>query len=461
VSAAAWYDRPGKLNDLVLKDIRVQNPQILRGFRDFLPGQMMLRQSVMGRFRDVFERHGFEPIDTPVLEYFDTLTGNIDDEKLIYHFEDQGGREVGMRFDLTVPLARYVAQHRNELIFPFKRYHIAPVWRADRPQRGRFREFWQCDADIVGTTSMLADADVVSIIVEALQSVNMPSFVVRINHRKLLESFARYAGVAEDQAGTVYRAIDKLDKVGPAGVVEELGNAGLSKPVAGRIIDLLAEKGPPDEILSKVASRLEGIDIAREAIAELSSLFGYLAALGVPSDTYELDLSLARGLGYYTGPVFEATVREGNIGSLAGAGRYDGLVGRFSKQQLPATGISLGIERIIVIAEEMQLLEEATTVSDVLVTLFDDETVGASLAVATELRSDGLNVETFLETGKGLGQQFRYASRRGIPFAIVLGPDELERGMVAVKDLESGDQVDVQRSTLAEHVKALRTRSKV
>ena len=439
----------------------MQNPQILRGFRDFLPGQMMLRQSVMGRFRDVFERHGFEPIETPVLEYFDTLTGNIDDEKLIYHFEDQGGREVGMRFDLTVPLARFVAQHRNELIFPFKRYHIAPVWRADRPQRGRFREFWQCDADIVGTTSMLADADVVSIIVEALQSVNMPNFVVRINHRKLLESFARYAGVAEDQSGSVYRAIDKLDKIGPAGVVEELESAGISTQVAGRIIDLLGTNGPPDEILSKVASQLEGIEIAREAIADLSNLFSYLAALGVPPDTYELDLSLARGLGYYTGPVFEATVRDGNIGSLAGAGRYDGLVGRFSKQQLPATGISLGIERIIVVAEEMHLLDAPASISDVLVTLFDDETVAASLALATELRSAGLKVETFLETGKQLGQQFRYASRRGIPFAIVTGPDETGRGVVAIKDLDSGDQIDVQRAAVAEYIRSARNRNAV
>jgi histidyl-tRNA synthetase len=432
----------------------VQNPQILRGFRDFLPEQMMLRQTVMGRFRDVFERHGFEPIDTPVLEYFDILTGNIDDEKLIYHFEDQGGREVGMRFDLTVPLARFVAQHRNELIFPFKRYHIAPVWRADRPQRGRFREFWQCDADIVGSTSMLADADVVSIIVEALQSVNMPKFVVRINHRKLLESFARYAGVSAEQSGTVYRAIDKLDKIGPDGVIAELGEAGVETATAGRIIDLLAIGGAPDEMLSKIAGQLDEIDIAREAIAELSDLFNYLAALGVPADTYELDLSLARGLGYYTGPVFEATVREGNIGSIAGAGRYDGLVGRFSRQQLPATGISLGLERIIVIAEELQLFEAPTSVSDVLVTLFDDNSVPASLAIATELRSAGLKAETFLETGKGLGQQFRYASRKGIPFAIVLGPDELERGMVAVKDLDSGDQIDVQRAAVAGHIRS-------
>lgn len=431
----------------------MQNPQILRGFRDFLPGQMMLRQEIISRFRGVFERHGFEPIDTPVLEYYETLTGNIDDEKLIYHFEDQGGREVGMRFDLTVPLARYVALHRNELVFPFKRYHIAPVWRADRPQRGRFREFWQCDADIVGTSSMLADADVVSIVVESLQSVNMPDFVVRINHRKLLESFARYAGVGEERSGSVYRAIDKLDKIGPDGVIAELESAGVDGSTAGKIIELLSTTGAPDEMLSRIAEQLEGIDIARQAIDELSELFTYLAALGVPADTYELDLALARGLGYYTGPVYEATVREGNIGSVAGAGRYDGLVSRFSKQPLAATGISLGIERITVLAEEMDLLHISRSVSDVLVTLFDESTVDASLALSTELRKSGLKSETFLETGRGLGQQFRYAGRKNIPWAVVLGPDEIERDVVALKDLESGDQIEVERSRLVDAIR--------
>ena len=427
----------------------VQNPQILRGFRDFLPEQMMLRQTVIARFREVFERHGFEPIDTPVLEYFETLTGNLDDEKLIYHFEDQGGREVGMRFDLTVPLARFVAQHRNELIFPFKRYHIAPVWRADRPQRGRFREFWQCDADIVGTKSMLADADVVSIIVESLQAVNMPGFVVRINHRKLLESLARYAGAADEQAGSVYRAIDKLDKIGADGVVEELNAAGIEAEAADRIIELLSLTGPPDVVLGRLSELLQNVDLAGPAIDELAELFEYLAALGVPADHYALDLSLARGMGYYTGPVFEAHVREGNIGSLAGAGRYDGLVGRFSKEDLPATGISLGIERIIVVAEELNLLEASKTISDVLVTIFDEGSIKDSLALTTELRRSGVRAETFLEPKRGLGQQFRYASRRGIPYAIVLGPDEIERGVVALKDLDSGEQVEVPRGEVA------------
>ncbi len=431
----------------------MQNPQLLRGFRDFLPERMLLRQTVIGRFQAVFERHGFEPIDTPVLEYYETLTGNIDDEKLIYHFEDQGGREVGMRFDLTVPLARFVALHRNELTFPFKRYHIAPVWRADRPQRGRFREFWQCDADIVGTTSMMADADVVSIFIEALDAVNIPNAVVRINHRKLLESFARYAGVADQQAGSVYRAIDKLDKVGPEGVVEELGRAGVEAGVAGRIIQLLSTTGSPDAVLSAVSTQLQGIEMADTAVRELSDLFSYLAALGLSQEDYTLDLSLARGLGYYTGPVFEAMTYEANIGSLGGAGRYDGLVGRFSKEQLPATGISLGLERIIVVAEELGLIQVSSAVSDVLVTVFAQERATDSLAMTAELRKAGLKAETFLEPGRDLGRQFRYASRRGIPFAIVLGPDEVERGVVAVKNLTTGDQIEMARGEVAEHVK--------
>lgn len=431
----------------------MSNPQVLRGMRDFLPEQMILRQQVIGTFREIFERHGFEPIDTPVLEYYETLTGNIDDEKLIYHFEDHGGREVGMRFDLTVPLARYAALHQNELTFPFKRYHIAPVWRADRPQRGRFREFWQCDADIVGTRSMMADADVVSIIVDALSAINMPGFVVHINHRKLLEAMARAAGVPDDQAGGIYRAIDKLDKIGPDGVMAELGGSGVKAAAAERIVKLVSTSGSPDAVLSSVREQLAGIDIAESAIDDLTQLFDYLAALGVAPERYVLNLALARGMSYYTGPVFEAHVAEANIGSLAGAGRYDGLVGRFSKQELPATGISLGLERIFEVIRELGLVQTPSTVAEVMVAVFNQDTTGPALALTTMLREAGLNVDTFLEPNRNLGRQFRYADQKGIPFAAIVGPDEVERDVVAVKDLKSGDQVEVARDEVAGYLR--------
>ncbi|MEX1158138.1 MAG: histidine--tRNA ligase [Thermomicrobiales bacterium] len=425
-----------------------RSAQVLKGMRDFVPERMIARQRVIAILRDVFERHGFEPIDTPALEYYETLAGKYgEDEKLIYHFADLGGREIGLRYDLTVPLARFVAVHRNELTFPFKRYHIGPVWRADRPQKGRYREFWQCDADIVGTRSMLADADIVSIVIEALQAVNMPNFIVHINHRKMLESLALFAGVAPERAGGVYRAIDKLSKIGQAGVVAELEAAGVEAPVAGRVVDLVSISGPPDVVLKAIAERLEGIELAREALRDLDNLFNYLAALGAPAEHYEFDLALARGLEYYTGPVFETTVEEPKIGSLGGAGRYDGLIGMFSGQELPATGMSLGLERIIDVAEELGLLNFGTTVSQALVTIFDADSVTTSLAIASELRATGLRTETFLEEGRDLGRQLRFANKRGIPYAVIAGPDEQVRGVVTVRDMQTGQQDEVERAT--------------
>ncbi|CAN5633952.1 histidine--tRNA ligase [soil metagenome] len=430
-------------------------PRVLRGMRDFLPAQMIMRHRVIETIRDVFERHGFEPIETPVLEYFETLTGSIDDEKLIYHFEDHGGREVGLRFDLTVPLARFVALHQNELTFPFKRYHIAPVWRADRPQRGRFREFWQCDADIVGSSSMLADADVVSVMVESLDALNVGNFTVRINHRKLLEAIARYAGVDAERAGGVYRSVDKLDKIGAAGVIEELVQSDVSPESANRIVELVSSSGPSDVQLERASSALDGIDGAAEAIGELAQLFDALAASHIRDDRYRFDLSLARGMGYYTGPVYEAADEEFNLGSLAGAGRYDGLCGRFSKQDLPATGISLGIERIFEIIQEREKATAAASVSQVLVTVFDEEQIAGSLGLAAELREAGIRAETYLEPRRSLGRQFAYAEARGIPYAAVLGPDEIARGAVGLKEIATQDQVEFPRGTLADEIKKL------
>ena len=422
--------------------------------RDFLPAQMIMRRTVIETIRTVFERHGFEPIETPVLEYYETLTGSIDDEKLIYHFEDHGGREVGLRFDLTVPLARFVAQHQSELTFPFKRYHIAPVWRADRPQRGRFREFWQCDADIVGSSSMLADADVVSVMIEALDALQIGNFTVRINHRKLLESVAKYAGVEDQQAGGIYRSIDKLDKIGRDGVIQELVDNGIQPDGASKIVELVSAQGAADDMLARAAAALSGTDGASEAIGELNQLFDALAASNVPSERYRFDLSLARGMGYYTGPVYEAVDDEFNLGSLAGAGRYDGLVGRFSRQNLPATGISLGIERIFEILQERRDTE-ASSVSQVLVTVFNEDGVAQSLRLAADLREAGIRSETYLEPRRSLGRQFGYAEARGIPYAAVIGPDEVERHVVGVKNIHSQEQVEVDRAKVSAHFHTL------
>src|SRR5215217_5351247 len=404
---------------------------------------MILRQRIIQTFRQIFERHGFEPLDTPALEYLEVLTGKAgENEKLMYHFLDQGEREVGMRYDLTVPLARVVAMHQDELVLPFKRYHIAPVWRAEKPQRGRGREFWQCDADIAGSAAMAADAEVVAILAEALTAVGLPNFTIHISHRRLLESIALASGVPEAQAGTIYRAVDKLAKIGRDGVRRDLLAGGIAEDAADRVLDAVTAEGAPGELLDDLAVRLSAVPVATEAIAELRELFDLLPAFGVPESAYALDLSLARGLDYYTGPVYEATVDEPKVGSVAGAGRYDKLVGTFLGRPIPATGISLGLERIIEVVEEFELLPTPATVADAVVTVFP-ETLPASARIARELRNAGFNVDCSVQPNRSLGDQLKYAGRKGIRFAIIAGSAELDRGEAALKDLASGEQTTV------------------
>lgn len=426
-----------------------RKPQVLKGFRDYLPRHMILRQRIIGTFRTIFERHGFEPLDTPALEYLEVLTGKAgENEKLMYHFLDQGDREVGMRYDLTVPLARVVAMHQDALVMPFKRYHIAPVWRAEKPQRGRFREFWQCDADIAGSPSMVADAEVVTIMAEALTAVGLPNFTIHISHRRLLESIGLAAGVPEAQAGTIYRAVDKLAKIGREGVRKELTDGGISSEAAERVLTSVTMEGPPESLLDDLSDRLADISGAAEAISELRQLFVLLPSFGVPAESYALDLSLARGLDYYTGPVYEATVEEPKVGSVAGAGRYDKLVGNFLGRPIPATGISLGLERIIEVVDTFGLMPSPPTVADAFVAVFPDS-LGASAGIAKELRNAGFNIDVAVQPNRSLGDQLKYANRKGVRFAVIAGGAELERGEASLKDLRSGDQVTVPLLALA------------
>ncbi len=427
-----------------------QKPQVLRGFRDYGPEQMRVRQQVIGIFREVFERHGFEPLDTPAIEYLEVLTGKAgENEKLMYQFEDQGERRVGLRYDLTVPLARFVAMHQNEIVLPFKRYHIAPVWRAEKPQRGRFREFWQCDADIVGSSSMLADAQVVAVLTEALGAIGLTNATVLINHRRLLESLALLAGVPEREAGSVYRAIDKLGKIGPSGVLRELTSAGIEHEAGLQVLDLVSISGESEAVLTEAERRLAATAGAAEAIGDLRELLTFLTELGVPRNAYRIDLSLARGIDYYTGPVFEAVVADHNIGSVAGAGRYDGLIGTFVGRPIPATGMSLGFERIIEIVRELDLLPAEPSVAQVFMLAFPGTLADAG-RITGELRVQGVRVDQSVLLNRGIGDQLKHAGRRGIPIAVIPGNEELERGTVAVKNLRSGEQREVPITLLGE-----------
>jgi histidyl-tRNA synthetase len=428
--------------------------RVLKGFRDYMPEQMILRQRIISIFRGIFEQHGFEPLDTPALEYLDVLTGKAgENEKLMYQFEDAGGRQVGLRYDLTVPLARVVAQHQNELVLPFKRYHIAPVWRAENPQRGRFREFWQCDADIAGSASPIADAEVIAIMAEALEAIGVPEFVIRISHRRLLEAVGLAAGVAPEQATALYRAIDKLDKIGREGVAAELAAAGLSDEQARRVLDLVTRSAKPLELLGILDEELRDVPGAADAISDMRTIFELLPAFGVAENRFAFDLALARGLDYYTGPVFEATVTEPKVGSVGGAGRYDGLVGAFLGRPVPATGMSLGLERIIEVVREHNLLPAPASVADVAVIAMRDTVMDAA-RLAHSLREEGLRVDLSLQPHRSVGDQLKFADRRGIPLAVIVGSNELAENKATLKALASGDQATVPLTELSGAIKA-------
>ncbi|MCY3723113.1 MAG: histidine--tRNA ligase [Candidatus Poribacteria bacterium] len=430
-------------------------PRVPRGMRDILPEQMIRRQYVIDVIRDVFEEFGFEPLQTPALELSEVLTGKYgpDAEKLIYQAGHVGGKEdISLRYDLSVPLCRVVAMH-PQLPKPFKRYQIDPVWRAERPQKGRYRQFFQCDADTVGTESMLADAENVNLIYQVLTRLGFEQFEVNINDRKLITGIGQFAGVPEEQLGGLYRSIDKLDKIGLSGVRDELAENQIPGPVIEQLLALLQIEGDPATVLNALSEQLGDSEIAREGIAELEELNGYLATLGVPDKFYRMNVSMVRGLEYYTGPIYETVVEEPKIGSITGGGRYDELIGSFSKQGYPATGTSFGIERIIDVMEEFDMFPTTVgkTVTQVLVTIFDAELAQESLKLATLLRQNGIRTEVYSRPTR-LSTQIKYADTKGIPYAVILGSDELEAGNVAIRNLAIREQQVVPREALVEHI---------
>jgi len=413
--------------------------------RDILPEQMMLRRYVIRAFEEIFEAYGFEPLQTPALELRETLMGKYgpDAEKLIYDARHREGKEeLSLRYDLSVPLARVVAMYPN-LPRPFKRYQIAPVWRAERPQKGRYREFYQCDADIVGTSSMAADAEIISLIHEALTRMGFRNFVILLNDRKLLTGLGRYSGVPEPLLGSLYRAIDKFDRLGLEGVQEEMRRYGIPEEAIARMLELLRIEGDHAEILGELSRRMQAAEIPEglEGIRELEALLRFVEAMGVPSERYRISFTMVRGLEYYTGPIFETVVTEPKIGSITGGGRYDGLVGLFARQSVPMTGTSFGIERIIDVIQELGMAppDLPRTPVQVLVTVFDEPRMGASIALAQAFRRAGLKVMLYFEPRR-LEAQLRYAHQKGIPFVAILGPDEEARGVVTVRDMGSGEQ---------------------
>jgi histidyl-tRNA synthetase len=424
-------------------------PQNIKGMRDHLPEAMILRQHILNTLIGVFERYGFEPLQTPIVEHAQTLDGKIgDDEKLIYRFETHGGDKVALRYDQTVPLARVVAQYQGQIVLPWRRYAIGQSYRGERPARGKYREFWQADVDIVGSASPIADAELVALLTDALTALGFSGFTTLLNHRQVLGGIGRVAGLDDAAAGGIYRAIDKLDKIGPDGVRGELLKSGIGAEATARIMEIVLLRGPADDVLEALSDALAGDDRAQAALENLRAIVHHLVEMGVPPEQFAIAPQLARGLSYYTGSVFESVIENPPMGSLLGGGRYDELVGMFAGQPIPTVGLAFGIERLFDLMTELKLGPQARTVSEVFVTVFSHELVGASLQLARELRTAGLKVETALDARDKLGKQFKYADRKGIPFALVLGPDEQARGEVVIKDLHSGDQRAVAREVV-------------
>ncbi len=411
-------------------------PRTLKGFRDFLPAAMIPRERLMEVARGVYRRYGFVPIDTPALEYLEVLTGKGSDEtdRQMYHFVDAGGRAVGMRFDLTVPLARFAAQHIHELGTPFKRYHIGPVWRGETPQAGRFREFVQCDFDTIGTTGVVSDIETALVIHELMHSLGVERFKIRINNRQVLTGLLSQMDL-ENSSTAVLRALDKIEKVGAEQVSKELTTAGLSNAQIDQVLALAAIKGSTDEVLRKLDSLLQGSEIGQQGVERLRTICSAMKAAGVQDGFFQLDVSIARGLDYYTGVVFETVLGDlPNIGSVCSGGRYDNLAGLYTKQHLPGIGASLGLDRLLAALEQLGVLPKSVPSADVFIPLFDADRINDYFQLASIVRNAGFSAEVYPEAKK-LGQQLKYADQRGFRIALVAGSQELDAGQVQIKNL--------------------------
>jgi histidyl-tRNA synthetase len=437
----------------------VIKPQAFRGTRDFLPEVMFPRAELVARIREVFERYGFGPMETPAIEYLETLSGKYGDEgeKLIYRLAYKGGDVLALRYDLTIPLARVVAQHPH-LPKPFKRYQIQPVWRADRPQihQGRFREFVQCDADIVGVAAPTADAEILMLTVEILRALEVGPFTVRLSHRRLLNALVRQAGIAQDAFGAACRALDKWDKVGPEGVRREMEGAGFETEQIERLLELVGQgegEGFRDR-LERFKEILKSDDEGIAALEDLTLIHDILQAAGL-AEAVAFWPSLARGLDYYTGAIFESFHDAlPHLGSLTGGGRYDDLIGIFLGERIPATGTTIGIDRILSALEQTGKLERRPSRTEVFVTLFEDQSPADAFALASRLRAEGFRVEVAYEAQR-LKKQMAYAHKMGIPVVVLAGPEERERGEVTVKEMASGAQERVPVAELSAHLRRL------
>jgi histidyl-tRNA synthetase len=432
-------------------------PRTLKGFRDYLPPLAMARERIIEIARTVYRSYGFSPIDTPALEYTEILLGKggAESDKQLFRFNDQGGRDVALRFDLTVPFARFAAQHLNDIGTPFKRYHFGNVWRGENTQRGRYREFMQADFDTIGTESNASDIETLLVIHDLFVALGFEQFTIRINNRLVLNGLLEKLGLA-DKTGGVLKALDKLHKIGRDGVIAEMaGDVGATSDQAKQVLELADLKGTPGEILQKLTPLLAGSVAGEEGLARLRELFAAARMAGIPQERIELDVSIARGLDYYTGTIYETFLTDDpTIGSVCSGGRYDNLAALFTNQKLPGVGASLGVDRLLAALENMKLIDSASTPAPVLVVLFDQKHLGDYLRIGRKLRAAGINAEVFPDA-RAVGKQLKYADRKGFRLALIAGPDEFQSGQWQLKDLKSGQQSKVAEVALVDEVRKL------
>jgi histidyl-tRNA synthetase len=454
-----------------------QKPSIPKGTRDFSPAEVAKRNYIFSIIKSNFEKFGFQPIETPSFENSETLMGKYGEEgdRLIFkilnsgdflgkadatHLENKDSlkltsqiSEKALRYDLTVPFARYVVQHQNEIEFPFKRYQIQPVWRADRPQKGRFREFFQCDADVVGSNSLWQEVELVQLYDSVFSELGLNGVTIKINNRKILSGIAEVIG-ASDKLIDFTVALDKLDKIGEDGVKKEMLEKGISEEAIVKVHPLFNFTGSITEKIEKLAALLSSSEEGMKGVEELTFICENVTELGLQTANLDLDVTLARGLNYYTGAIFEVGAPEGvAMGSIGGGGRYDDLTGIFGLKNMSGVGISFGLDRIALVIEELQLFPETVTAtSKALFLNFGDAEAKYAMKAIAQLRKNGIKIEMYPDNAK-IGKQFQHADKRGIPFAVLVGEDEMKNNLFSLKNLASGEQIKLNLEDLKSALK--------
>jgi histidyl-tRNA synthetase len=446
-------------------------PSIPKGTRDFSPVEMSKRNYIFNTIRKAFHLFGFQQIETPAMENLTTLMGKYGEEgdKLLFKIQNSGDYfngisdeellsrnaqklasrfcEKGLRYDLTVPFARYVVMHRNDIVFPFKRYQIQPVWRADRPQKGRYREFYQCDADVIGSDSLINEVELIQLIDHVFKNLGI-RVAIKINNRKILAGIAETIG-EPDKIIDITIAIDKLDKIGLDGVIAELKEKGIADEAIEKLLPILQAQGNNKEKLETIASVLKGNATGEKGVDEVSFILDTIASLAINS-TVELDLTLARGLNYYTGAIFEVKALDVAIGSISGGGRYDNLTGVFGMDGTSGVGISFGADRIYDVMNQLNLYPEDSIINtQVLFVNFGEKEAAYSLGIMAELRKNGISAELYPEAGK-MKKQMGYANSHSIPYVAIIGETEMANGCITVKDMNSGEQKQMTTAELTQ-----------